>query len=250
MGAGSAFCNARPLRRRLGAAACGMSTELHRGGVAPLRRVVLLPGIWMPAVSMHWLGRRLSMQGFQVRLQAYPGVSGGPERAVSRLLPSLREADAVVCHSLGGLMTLEALRQQPDLPVQRVVCLGSPLRGSGVAARLHRYHLGAVLGRSAQLLLEGIQGSWEGRAQIGMVAGSTGWGVGRLLGSGQVPGDGTVSVAETRWSGLHEHVVVPATHSGLVVSRAAAEQVISFLRCGHFTSAAPREPVDPTGSWG
>ena len=46
-------------------------------------------------------------------------------------MPEIAGPVALVGHSLGGLVALEALRRQPDLPVSRVVCLGSPLRGSG-----------------------------------------------------------------------------------------------------------------------
>lgn len=200
----------------------------------PPERVLLLPGIWMPAWSLGWLGRRLAAQGFRVCTQGYPGVRGGPERSLVHLLPALRESDAVVCHSLGGLMTLEALRLEPDLPVRRVVCLGSPLRGSVVASRLHRKPLGLALGRSARLLSRGVELPWPGQAEIGMVAGSLERGVGKLLGVLREAGDGTVALAETRWPGLSDHVVVAASHSGLIRSRAAADLTIRFLRNGRF----------------
>ncbi|HSM10829.1 MAG TPA: alpha/beta hydrolase, partial [Lysobacter sp.] len=46
--------------------------------------------------------------------------------------------------------------------------------------------------------------------------------------------DGTVAVAETRLSGLADHVVVAASHSGLLFSAAASRQAIAFLRTGRF----------------
>ena len=199
------------------------------------QRVLLLPGIWMPAWSMATLGKRLTMQGYSVRCHGYPGVQGGPEVSLHALRPWLREADAVVCHSLGGLMTLEALRADPDLPIRRVVCLGSPLQGSGFARLLGRHRrLRWAVGRSGDLLRAGCVLPWPGRAQVGMVAGSLAFGLGPLLGALEDPGDGTVALAETRWPALSDHRVVHASHSGMLLSREVAFEVGHFLRHGQF----------------
>src|SRR5690606_36263152 len=146
---------------------------------SPIHRVLLLPGIWMPPWILHALARRLYAEGFAVRTLAYPGVLGGPEATLARLHPALDITDAVVAHSLGGLMTLEALRRHPELPVQRVVCLGSPLCGSGMARALRERRVGLALGRSADLLVQGCTLPWPGPAQIGAIAGSAPRGLGR-----------------------------------------------------------------------
>ena len=59
--------------------------------------------------------------------------------AVPHLIARLRDSEplALLGHSLGGLIALEALNREPDLPVTRVVCLGSPLRGSHAARISH-----------------------------------------------------------------------------------------------------------------
>ncbi len=223
------------------------SPPLSEDGLGP-RRVLLLPGIWMPAWSLRLLGRRLVRQGFRVRRLAYPGVRGGPGPALRLLLPALREADAVVCHSLGGLMVLEALRTDPALPVRRVVCLGSPLQGSAVARVLQRRRLDFLLGRSTALLTTGCALPWPGTAQVGMVAGATALGVGALFNALPDPGDGTVAIEETRWPELSDHVVVKASHSGLLGSRAAAEEVVHFLRHGRFRAGTIAAAQAPTGA--
>ena len=46
----------------------------------------------------------------------------------------------------------------------------------------------------------------------------------------QAGSDGTVGLDETRLPGLHDHCVVQASHSGLLRSPAAAQQVLAFLR--------------------
>ncbi|HRF84767.1 MAG TPA: alpha/beta fold hydrolase, partial [Pseudoxanthomonas sp.] len=66
--------------------------------------------------------------GFEVGGFGYPSIVGGAEAAVEALVDHLRPGPELdlVGHSLGGLIALEALRRAPDLPVRRVVCLGSP----------------------------------------------------------------------------------------------------------------------------
>lgn len=200
------------------------------------RRVVLAHGLWMPGASMHWLAARLRAEGFEPRIFSYHGVTETPEQASSRLAERLLgegEAD-IVAHSLGGLVALQALRTQPDLPVARVVCMGSPLAGSGAAAGMARWAPGGgPLGRSASLLHAGI-GRWTGRARVGSLAGCVPHGLGALFAGFAGDHDGTVAVEETRIEGLADHVVVQASHTGLLFSAAAAAQAVAFLREGRF----------------
>lgn len=168
----------------------------------------------------------------------YPSVFGGPEVAVPGLIARLREGPptALLGHSLGGLIALEALRREPALPVTRVVCLGSPLRGSGAARGLagHRWSAPA-LGRSGSLLQQGLE-RWEGAQPVGVVAGNVAHGLGRYFTRFEGESDGTVAVDETRLPGLADHCVIPASHSGLVFSPEAARQAVHFLREGRFVA--------------
>ena len=204
------------------------------------RRVVLLHGLWMPGLAMRWFAARLEAAGFATEIFSYASVAGGPDDAVPRLVERLRAADGdIVAHSLGGLVALQALCDAPDLPVRRVVCLGSPLKGSGAAAGLLRLPLSALmLGRSARLLQQGFP-CWQGRAEVGMVAGRVPLGLGAMFGHFDGDHDGTVAVVETRLDGLADHVVVPASHSGLLFSAEAAEQAASFLHDGRFRHPRP-----------
>ncbi|TZF82342.1 esterase/lipase family protein, partial [Cognatilysobacter lacus] len=94
-------------------------------------RVLLLHGLWMRPASMALLASRLARAGFAPERIGYASVRGNPEFAIRELQREMRSAPChVVAHSLGGLVTLTALEREPDLPVLRVVCLGSPLCGS------------------------------------------------------------------------------------------------------------------------
>jgi pimeloyl-ACP methyl ester carboxylesterase len=196
-------------------------------------RIVLLHGIWNAKSWLGPLARRLRREGFEVEVFGYPSVFGGPEVAIERLIQrlSVSEPLCLVGHSLGGLIGLEALRRKPGLPVPRMVCIGSPLCGSEAARRLSRHS--PLLGRSASLLQQGCE-PWQGRTEVGMVAGTIARGMGRLFVRFDGESDGTVAVAETRLPGLSDHCTVLASHTGLVFSDDAARQAAHFLREGRF----------------
>lgn len=209
------------------------------------RDVLLLHGIWNARMWLSPLASRLRRAGWQPQIWGYASVIGGPEHAIPRLIEALRQGPPthLLGHSLGGLVALEALRQAPDLPVPRVVCFGTPLRGSDTARRLAAHRLaGLVLGRSSQALCGGYD-CWDGAAEVGMVAGDVPHGVGALLRAFDDASDGTVRVEETRIPGLKDHVVVPASHSGLVLSAEAVRQAACFLEQGRFDHCAPRTAV-------
>ena len=81
-------------------------------------RVLLLHGIWNARAWLRPLAARLRREGFVPEVFGYASVFGGPEVAVPRLVARLRDSEpvAVLGHSLGGLIALEALRRSPGLP--------------------------------------------------------------------------------------------------------------------------------------
>lgn len=202
----------------------------------PCTRVLLVHGLWNQPWWLLPLAWRLRRLGFQVERFGYPSIVGGPEPAIGALVARLRGGLPchLVGHSLGGLVAVEALRRSPDLPVRRVVCLGSPLCGSATAQYLAAQRpLAWVLGRSAPLLLCGCR-PWEGRAELGVIAGDLPRGIGRLLAAVGLESDGTVALSETHLPGARDYCRVRASHTGLVLSAEAARQVAAFLRHGAF----------------
>ena len=129
------------------------------------------------------------------------------------------------------------------LPVERVVCLGSPLCGSAAAARLAGHAWSApYLGRSARLLRKGRR-SWSGPAAVGMIAGNMPLGLGRYFGRFDGANDGTVAVEETRLAGLADHVVIATSHTGLLLSPLAVRLAVEFFRHGRFDEAGSSGPI-------
>ena len=162
--------------------------------------VILLHGLWMRGFTLAALRRRLEATGFSVELYDYASVLRGPEIGVENLIKRAQASQAAkvhfVGHSLGGLVALQALQRAPKLTRGRVVCLGSPLRGSALARTVGRFPGGSlVIGKSLDILTRGLD-RWEGKQAVGAIAGRLpiGFGFGALTS----PHDGTVSVAETQ----------------------------------------------------
>lgn len=204
--------------------------------------VVFLHGIWMTGLDMTLLRRRVRACGFATRQFSYPSVRATPRENAARLQRWLAgiEADTVhfVAHSLGGLVVRWLLQ---DFSVQRpgrIVTLGTPHTGSRVAARAeHRPVLRRVLGASLDQGLLGDMPPWNGARELGVIAGTGGFGVGRFITRLNPPHDGTVEVGETRLSGMSDFVTVPSTHLGLLYSAPVARQVCAFLAGGRFLHA-------------
>jgi pimeloyl-ACP methyl ester carboxylesterase len=202
--------------------------------------VILLHGLWMRGFTLTMLRHRLGRAGYVVESFDYASVTGSLDTGIERLSRRVREAKNgkihFVGHSLGGLVALQAVQRHPGLIDGRIVCLGTPLRGSAVARGISRLPGGSfVIGKSLSILREGIE-RWEGTQPAGSIAGSVPVGLGFAVGALTAPHDGTVSVAETELPGLTDHCVVPATHTGLLFSEQAADQTVAFLRDARFSA--------------
>ncbi|MEP6484794.1 MAG: alpha/beta hydrolase [Rudaea sp.] len=204
--------------------------------------VVLLHGLWMRGFTLISLRRRLEQAGYSVDLFDYASVMQDSSSSIEKLLALTAATKSkkvhFVGHSLGGLLALQALQHKPDLIDGRVVCLGSPLRGSSVARALANFPGGSfLLGGSIDTLRSGLE-RWDGRQQVGAIAGRLPLGLGVALGTLSAPHDGTVSVEETQLPGLTDHCVVAATHAGLPFSEITALQTIAFLNDARFAHDA------------
>ncbi|MGH8164072.1 MAG: esterase/lipase family protein [Rhodanobacteraceae bacterium] len=201
-------------------------------------RVLLLHGLWMRGLVMTALQRRLVQAGFEVESFDYWSVAEEPRPSVERLRERMRKlAPArvhLVGHSLGGVLALQAMRDEENLAGGRIVCLGSPLSGSAAAQGfLHWPGARAMLGRSVELLCKGLP-PWNDAREVGVIAGRMPHGLGMLFGVLGDQHDGTVAVSETKLPGITDHCMVAASHAGLVFSVEAARQTIAFLREGRF----------------
>ena len=202
--------------------------------------VILAHGLWMTGSEMALLKRRLRAAGFHVVQFRY--------RMVTRPLAHNRDKFAefiqkhasgkthVIGHSLGGVLALHTLQDYPDLPVERVVCLGSPLRDSKAGRRFIRLPTGkAGLGKTLpEAIFEKALGEWTGRQEVGVIAGTRAYGLGRIIEAIPKPNDGMVAVSETCLPGIPDHLEAHVGHTGLVLSDSVAQQCAEFLWHGRF----------------
>lgn len=225
------------------------SARAAQGPAKELVSVVAVHGLWMRGASMAALQRRLAPRGMRVWSFNYHSVTKSLDENAAALAEFIARTPGrtvhLIGHSLGGVLIRAALPRVALERVGRVVCLGSPLRGSRTAARLTRLPGGRwVIGKSlAELNDRGGFQEWGTPVEVGSIAGHIPLGFGRLLGPFREPNDGTVAVAETKLQGLTDHVVLPVSHVALLWSTQVADQVEYFLVHGRFaslSSAAPR----------
>lgn len=200
--------------------------------------VVLLPGIWMPGLSMALLGKRLEKQGFHCVRFSYPSVRATPAENALRLQRFLQTVDAetvhFVGHSLGALVILQLFQSYPVQRPGRIVTLGAPYQGSHAARVLARTRLGRhLLGAARDALVHGLS-MVPARRDIGVIAGDLSFGACWLIPGIPKPNDGTVAVSETELPGASDRVVLPVSHISMLFSARVLRQVCAFLKHGRF----------------
>jgi pimeloyl-ACP methyl ester carboxylesterase len=204
--------------------------------------VILIHGLWMRGLVLLAHQRWLREEGFAVRRFSYPSWRGGLADNVHLLSDFVNETPGavihIVAHSLGGLVTLKMLSQEPDVRIHRVVMLGTPYAGC---------HCGFTL--AATPLMKGLVGrtfkDWfslprpvlQSVVEIGVIAGTSPGGLGRLIPGLPRPNDGLIAVDETRIAAAKDSIEVNVSHSGMLVSRACTVQIANFLRTGSFIHA-------------
>ena len=207
--------------------------------------VVCLHGVWMPGAVMTLVKRRLENEyQFQAHLFSYPSIRGTLDENALSLAVFIKEQEFdnvhLVGHSLGGVVSLRMLALEPEAPVERVVCLGSPLCGSRAASHLNQTDWGnTILGKSVTGgVVDDSANQWArdvcASRDIGVIAGTVPVGVGQLLTSFEGDNDGTVAVSETQLPGIKDHICMPVNHKGLVISNNVIDQAASFLKRGEF----------------
>jgi len=200
---------------------------------------VLVHGLWVHGLAMELQRLALARAGYRALAYSYRSMRLSLTENAGRLALyacSLRAPRVhFVGHSLGGLVILKMLEREREAG-GRVVLEGVPYGGSRAAQALARLEIGAsLLGRSMREWLESERPADFARFEIGVIAGSLGLGLGRLIEWDlPQPNDGVVAVEETRVPGMRDHIVLPINHSGMVVSRAVSRQIVAFLRHGAF----------------
>ena len=203
--------------------------------------IVYVHGLWLSGHEAFLLGRRIEKErGYQWHAFNYASTLLTMAEIGAALSAFIGELAAprvhLVGHSLGGLAILRCLQNHPQLPPGRVVFLGTPSLTSTAANAVGRFRYGRTLMGNAvtEELLYAHERTWTHERELGIIAGNQPLGLARLVVDFQEANDGTVAVSETRLPGAQAHIVLPVSHTGMLLSARVAFEVGQFLELGHF----------------
>ncbi len=215
--------------------------------------VVLLHGLGRTGVSMQVLGNALRKAGHATLTPTYGLYSAMPaildylEPRVAAFQKSFDGPLHFVTHSLGGLIVRTLLTSRRPMGLGRVVMLAPPNCGSELA------DLVTMLGLSKPILgqvgshLRTVRTPDVERAlgqvdyDLGIIAGDRPFDpvLTRLL---PRPNDGKVTVAATKVAGMRDHIVLPVSHTLMVLHPQVSAQVVAYIGTGRFTRAESAPP--------
>ena len=205
--------------------------------------VVYVHGLWMSGGESLFLRRRLTNDfGFEVHSFRYSAASSTMPQIIDDLQSLVRELKPwrlhLVGHSLGGLVIYRFFERFPRQPPGRVVFLGTPSVASRAAVQASHIRLVAnLMGKPvADELLQPRERRWTlADRQLGVIAGTQALGIGQILAQFEEDCDGTIAVSETRMPGATEHLSLPVSHAGMLVSPRVAKETGEFLQHGRFS---------------
>lgn len=204
--------------------------------------VILVHGLWMHGFVLLPHQRWLQAEGYSVRRFSYPSWRGGLAENARLLSRFVNETPGAVihlaAHSLGGLVALEMLSLYPDARIRNLVLMGTPYAGCHSGITLAALPVMNVLvGRTFKDWFGLPRPALQTRVGIGVIAGTRPIGLGRLIPGMARPNDGLVAVNETHVATARDRIELNVSHSGMLVSRVCASQIINFLKTGKFVHA-------------
>lgn len=217
-------------------------------------RIILIHGLHQAPFIMRPLAKRLQAQGFDTHQYSYRSmrdtISTNSQRLNDWLQSNHHPTQLIdlVGHSLGGLIIRDFVSHYPQWQVGRCVTLGTPHQGSICADYIWRL-TPAIVGQSYVDALDGSVAPLPEHITLGVIAGDYPYGLGQLLLQHHrrklrkdnsplleqyLAHDGTVYVSETKLAAASDHMIMPVSHTGMLVNKSVAEQTAYFLRHGQF----------------
>jgi pimeloyl-ACP methyl ester carboxylesterase len=204
--------------------------------------VILIHGLWMHGIVLLPHQRWLQAEGYSARRFSYPSWSDGLAENADRLSAFVKQTPGaaihLVAHSLGGLVALAMLSRKPDARIRSLVMMGTPYAGCHSGITLAALPVVNVLvGRTLKDWFGLPRPALPFAVAIGVLAGTRPFGLGLLIPGLASPNDGVVAVSETHVAAARDSIVLDVSHSGMLLSRVCASQIINFLDAGKFIHA-------------
>ncbi len=217
-------------------------------------RVILIHGLHQAPFIMRPMAKRLQAQGFETYQFGYRSMRDGIKINSQRLNAWLKANHNpampidLIGHSLGGLIIRDFVAHYPEWKIGRCVTLGTPHNGSVSGDYIWRL-IPAIVGKSYEQALDGTVAPLPKDIQLGVIAGNKAQGLGQPIlayhnrklrkadvetPSEKLAHDGTVYISETKLISATDHIILPVTHTGMLVSKEVAKQAIYFLEHGQF----------------
>jgi pimeloyl-ACP methyl ester carboxylesterase len=204
--------------------------------------VILAHGLWMGGWAMQALRLLLVRHGYAASSFDYRSraqrLDEHANRLAARIAATREPVVHLVGHSLGGLVILRCLKLHGEERVGRIVLLGTPVRACMAGLHLEKLSGGERFLGTSREIWRNLPEEYRPQRELGVIAGTRPRGLARLV--MRLPGinDGVVRLDETEVLGMRERVVLPVSHSGMLVSARVAREVAAFLEYGKFSPEA------------